>query len=875
MACMVYEHGHGHPHSRASWWLTLLLFGFLMVGPLLWGQDRLPGDPSAESSESAMRGSQRNVIFFESRVRPLLAKHCYECHSDSSGKSEGGLRVDTAAGLRRGGAGGPAVVPGKPSQSRLLQAVRYDDPNLRMPPEGHGGKLAEEAIKTLEKWILAGAFDPRGPTSWEEPAPTTDWWAFQPLPANRPTPPQVENASWCYDPIDQFIASAYRRKGLVPVGDAAPEALIRRVAFDLTGLPPGEEDLRWFQHQQERLGSFQDAYVAWVDRLIDSRDFAIHFGRHWLDVARFGESTGKEINVSFPHAWRYRDWVIDAIDQELPYDQFLREQIAGDLLESSSSGDQVRRTIATGFLAIGPKSINERNPMQFSLDLADEQIDATFQATMALTVACARCHDHLFDPITQQDYTAVAGIFLSTETLYGTASGGVNNRNGAKLAQLPAEVPTALTDLDPERIEGMRERLARLTEERNGLIRQRIEANRKEGDNNAVNPRILVLATEIADAEAELENYRPDGSAVGLAMAVRDKPVSLRPIDRRLQPRRGGFETIGESPLFVRGELEKAGDKIPRSVPRLFGDAKRYPIPRSTSGRLQLADWIVSPDNPMTARVAVNRIWYWLFGQGLVTSLDNFGTTGDHPSHPELLDALAIDFRDGRWNLKAMVRRIVLSHTYQLAAEHHVENFQIDPDNRLLWRANRKRLTAEAIRDSILSVAGIQMTVPENGSVVAAAGDGPIGVPRRAGLREEQIVQADGPYRSIYLPNPRGLLPEILEVFDMPDGTIVQTAREVTNVPTQSLFLLNSRFAIRHAKKGAQRLLDAFPGDRATDAFGKRLELAYRWTLSREPTASEAKSARELLSTGWDDPLSAWTLLVQGLMATAEFRYLD
>jgi hypothetical protein len=246
--------GYGLPRSRRNWWFSLLLFGLLMGGPLLWGQDPLPGAPPNESSDSAMRGSQRNVIFFESKIRPLLAKHCYECHSEPAGKVEGGLRVDTAAGLRRGGAGGPAVVPGKPSQSRLMQAVRYDDPNLQMPPEEHGGKITEEAIATLEKWILAGAFDPRGPASWEEPVPATDWWAFQPLPANRPAPPQVENAAWCYDPIDQFIALAHQSKGLVPVGDAAPEALMRRVAFDLTGLPPSEEDLRWFQHQQEHLG---------------------------------------------------------------------------------------------------------------------------------------------------------------------------------------------------------------------------------------------------------------------------------------------------------------------------------------------------------------------------------------------------------------------------------------------------------------------------------------------------------------------------------------------------------------------------------------------------------------------------------------------
>ncbi|MFN9549909.1 MAG: c-type cytochrome domain-containing protein, partial [Pirellulaceae bacterium] len=226
---------HGHPRCGPNWWFALLLFGLMMGSPMLWGQDRILGDPSIDASETAMRGSQRNVNFFESKIRPLLAKHCYECHSEPAGKMEAGLRVDTAAGLRRGGAGGPAVVPGKPSQSRLMQSVRYDDPTLRMPPEEHGGKLSDEAIATLEKWILAGAFDPRGPTAWEEPTPATDWWAFQPLPANRPTPPQVENSSWCYDPIDQFIASAHRNKGLMPVADAAPETLMRRVALDLTG----------------------------------------------------------------------------------------------------------------------------------------------------------------------------------------------------------------------------------------------------------------------------------------------------------------------------------------------------------------------------------------------------------------------------------------------------------------------------------------------------------------------------------------------------------------------------------------------------------------------------------------------------------------
>ncbi|MEY4102875.1 MAG: hypothetical protein RL461_77, partial [Planctomycetota bacterium] len=369
--------------------------------------------------------------FFESTIRPILVDQCYGCHSAQSGRARGGYLVDTRDGARKGGGSGPGIVPGKPDDSLLIQAVRYHDEDLQMPPKG---KLSEDQIKALERWVAMGAPDPReAATAKPKPSggapdaelPTGEltkadiekgraWWAY--VQPRRFDAPSVKDGTWPTTDIDRFVLSAMEAKGLEPVKDAAATDLVRRVTFDLTGLPPTPGEVDEFLRDKRR-----DAYERLVDRLLASRAFAEHWGRHWLDVARYAESSGREGNSVYPYAWRYRDWVIDAFDDNLPYDQFLRHQLAGDLLSVSGADDHAAKTIATGFLAVGSKAQRTRSKDQFAMDLADEQIDAFSQAMLGTTIACARCHDHKFDPITQRDYYALAGIFLSTETYYGTS----------------------------------------------------------------------------------------------------------------------------------------------------------------------------------------------------------------------------------------------------------------------------------------------------------------------------------------------------------------------------------------------------------------------------------------------------------------------
>lgn len=829
----------------------------------------------------------KQLKFFEAEVRPILVEKCYACHSLEAGLSEGNLRVDSRQAIRKGGSSGAAVVPGDLKGSLLIRAIRYEDKDFAMPPEDSGGKLSGKEIEILERWVKQGAADPREEdSSLLNKDPYQDskaWWAYQPV--RKPGVPSPKDSSWAYGDIDRFIHATHEAKGLTPVADASAEVMLRRVYFDLVGLPPSRAEVGTFYKIIDEKKSIPAAMEVVVDKLLASEQFGMHFGRHWLDVARYAESTGRDVNVAYPHAWRYRDYVIDAFNKNMPYDQFLKEQIAGDLLESKSSDDRSRQMIATGFLAIGSKSVNERNPKQFAVDMADEQIDATFQATMGLTVACARCHDHKFDPIPQKDYTAIAGIFLSTETKFGT-TGGPQARNFAKIAELPHEAPMAMQSITPEQLARKKKTLQESKSELEEAIAERRKAGRN-GDNTP-NPKILRMVAQVSALEGEIASYESNGQPKPLAMAVTDKPKNSAAPSRqmgrnRMQPGQGprfrggstGFEAISDAPLFVRGDIDMAGSSVPRGLLTMFDSSSKVRIPSSASGRKELAQWIVSKENPMTARVAVNRIWYWLMGQGIVTSLDNFGSTGALPSHPELLDYLANRFIESGWNTKALIREIVLSHTYQISSQHHEANLTADPDNQFLWRANRERLTAESIRDSILAASGALDRKPQIGSAIAREGDGQIGGPRLRGMSEGEITQADSRARSVYLPAPRSLGVEILETFDMPDASAVQTAREATNVPSQSLFLLNSRFVDYYSREMAKRILETYPGRSTLDDYKNRIEFAYELTLSRKPTDEERKLAESLLEKLNNNPLIAWTSLSRSLIATAEFRYVD
>jgi hypothetical protein len=816
--------------------------------------------------------------FFESTIRPILVDQCYGCHSAQSGRARGGYLVDTRDGARKGGGSGPGIVPGKPDDSLLIQAVRYHDEDLQMPPKG---KLSEDQIKALERWVAMGAPDPReAATAKPKPSggapdaelPTGEltkadiekgraWWAY--VQPRRFDAPSVKDGTWPTTDIDRFVLSAMEAKGLEPVKDAAAADLVRRVTFDLTGLPPTPGEVDEFLRDKRR-----DAYERLVDRLLASRAFAEHWGRHWLDVARYAESSGREGNSVYPYAWRYRDWVIDAFDDNLPYDQFLRHQLAGDLLSVSGADDHAAKTIATGFLAVGSKAQRTRSKDQFAMDLADEQIDAFSQAMLGTTIACARCHDHKFDPITQRDYYALAGIFLSTETYYGT-SRSQGNQQPSGLIELPsdAKVPngptvTALQRAAYDRIEVGLEQASQ----------------RQQGAQKA-------LARAAAQGLAEMRaRFDDDGRATAanrLAMGVREK---VEDVDAR---------------ILARGELDKAGPSVARGFPEVLVAPGSAPITLG-SGRLQLADWVAGSSNPLTARVFVNRAWAWIFGVGIVPTPDNFGTSGVAPTHPELLDRLASDFMAGGWDVKALVRRLVLTRTYRLASSTDRENVAIDPDVTWLWRARERRLPAESIRDAMLACAGVIGEPPVGSSVGSFEGG--------FGQRGEQLAQIllrDIDARSVYLPVVRDFQNEALDAFDFADPSFVTGDRDETTVATQALYLMNDERVIELAMRMARRLMRMDATDR------QRITFAFQLAFGREPSAAEERAVTAFLRDFHDgdpgapggvtgvrerirqrvqsqaggglppDMLSAspeeraWTAFCQALFQTAEFRYLD
>jgi cytochrome c553 len=803
---------------------TFPRFGLLGIWALLAGASVTAlGDQAAPTAEQ--------VAFFEKNIRPVLVAECYGCHSATAKKVRGGLTLDTRDGLRKGGDTGRAILPGDARKSLLLEAINHSHDRLKMPPKK---KLSAAVIADFEKWIAMGAPDPRSGTAKIVKAEIDiekgrRFWALQP-PKRLPAP-AVKDTSWPHSDIDRFLLAELEARGLRPVADADPRALIRRLSFDLTGLPPAPEDVEHFV--EEHATKPQAAVEEAVDRLLASPRFGERWGRHWLDVARYAESSGRSNNIAYPHAWRYRDYVIAVFNADKPYDQFIREQLAGDLLPARDDAEKCEQLTATGFLAIGPKTHNERNPRQFQMDLADEQIDATFQAFQALTVACARCHDHKFDPIPQKDYYAVAGIFRSTETCYGTIR-IIQSNQPSPLITLPKNSnPTAGLPL--------------LTAERREEIEKQVQDTRdratKVSGQNAFIQRIFIQSRR-AVLESQLAMYEADGTPKPLAMGVRERSS---PADSR---------------VYVRGELDQPGETVKRGLPQVL--TSRQPTISTGSGRRELADFIASCDNPLTARVMANRIWLHLMGRGLVATPDNFGASGQRPANLALLDRLALSFADSGWSIKKLIRQIVLSRAYQLSSQFDANNFEADPDNVLVWRMPNRRLEAEALRDAMLAVSGQLDLTPPRGSPVERGGEGPIGFRVRAG----QLPTSDN-HRSVYLPIVRDLVPEVLTLFDFPDPSLIIGERATTTVPAQALYLMNNPFVIRQAEALADRLLVATGDDNAL------LTRAYLLCYSRSPSEKELKTARELLAdyTKKKSRRAAWTALCQALLASAELSH--
>ena len=786
------------------------------------------------------RPSADDVKFFESKIRPVLTEHCYSCHSEKTEKLKGGLLLDTRMGIRTGGDGGPVVVPGDPASSSLIKAIKYKDESPQMPPKE---KLPNAVIADFEQWVRVGAPDPRDGgkavvKSEIDIEKGREYWAFQrPVGA---TPPAVKDSKWATTDVDRFVLAGLESKGLKPVADADKRTLVRRVYLDLIGLPPPPEIVEKFAFD----GTAND-FEAIVDSLLASPQFGERWGRHWLDVARYAESSGKTVNFNYPHAWRYRDYVIAAFNADKPYDRFVKEQLAGDLLPSASDKQKAEQMVATGFLAIGAKSLNERNRLQYELDIADEQIDVTTQAFLGLTAACARCHDHKFDPIPMTDYYALAGIFRSTETCYGTVR-FVQANHPSPLLQLPkGSAPSAIP--------------SNLSEKERKSIEETIADTRKRMQGQDPINNIFNFA-QISINQSKLDSYEKDGEPKLQAMGVRDKFRS------------------NNSPVYTRGEPDQPGKAVPRGTLQVV--SKTAPTIRRGSGRLELAEWIASKDNPLTSRVMANRVWLHLFGKGIVPTADNFGAAGRPPTNPALLDHLAVAFMKDGWSVKMLIRQLVLSHTYRLVSSFDAKNFEIDPDNESLWRSTPRRLDAEAIRDSMLTVAGKLDEVPRVGSVIALAGEGPSVRPR---LGSSARIDPNDPHRAVYLPILRDNLPDSLSLFDGADPSLVVAERATTTVPAQSLYLMNNPFVQKMAEATAERLI------KKTPAASDRVREAYLLVFGRPPTGAEMASAerffadykRTLPPTG-RGPLArsadksermTWAAFCQALLGSAEFLY--
>jgi hypothetical protein len=655
-------------------------------------------------------------------------------------------------------------------------------------------------------------------------APATHW-AFQPVRDH--APPAVADGSWPWTDVDRFLLAGMEAVGLRPVADAAPAAILRRVHLDLTGLPPEPEEVEAFLADPSRA-----RLLAAIDRLLASPRFGERWGRHWLDVARYAESSGKETDFAYPHAWRYRDYVIGALNDDMPFDQFAMEQIAGDHFAARDDHERAELLVATGFLAIGPKSHSERDPLQFEMDVVDEQIDAVGQAFLGLTIACARCHDHTYDPVSQRDYYALAGVFRSTDTRYGSIR-LVQNANPGDLVALPrsAGQPDGSRPLDARGRAFLETRLERLADEFARLTAD----GRRPDPGEAIRNR-----TQVAVLRSRLQGFDEDGTPRQFAMAALDRPAGR------------------DSPLFLRGAVDDPDGVVPRGLPALAGG--RRP-PADASGRLELARWIASPDNPLTPRVIVNRVWLHLFGRGLVATPDNFGAAGEPPSHPELLDRLAARFVNDGWRIKRLIRDLMASHAYALSTQRDAGGFDADPDDALRWRMTPARLDAEAVRDGILFTAGTLDLRPPAGSTVENFGEGrAVGRFIGAGRPPDETVFT----RAVYLPALRGTPLEPLALFDMPSSAVVSGRRPQTTVPAQSLYLLNDRFVIRQAEEAAAWLAEEERDER------RRVERAWLRFFGRRASAAEIDAAIAFVR-GRSSPGDAWADLCQALWASHEF----
>jgi hypothetical protein len=775
------------------------------------------------------------VRFFETSIRPLLAERCYKCHGPDKHKAD--LRLDSLEGMLKGGASGtPVVVAGQPEKSLLIKAIGYHDESLKMPPKE---QLSYRQIADLTRWIQMGAPYPRV-AAGDYGGTGRKFWAFQP-PVD-PSVPTVRDTAWPQTPLDHFILAQLEANGLHPAPPADKRTLIRRATFDLTGLPPTPEEIDAFLADDS-----PQAFARVVDRLLASPRYGERWGRHWLDVARYADSNGLDENVAYGNAWRYRDYVVAAFNKDKPYDRFLLEQLAGDLLLTPDLATRHERLTATGFLALGPKVLAEVDEKKMEMDIIDEQIDTVGRAVMGLTLGCARCHDHKFDPIETEDYYALAGIFKSTRTM----------ESFKKIARwyecsLATEQDLARQAAYDRQVGQHKDAIQKLVQKAN----EQLKATAKLATAPTTNPE----ASFPAETKAELKRLRD-----GLARLEKEAPI--------LPSAMGAAEgTVGDTAVHVRGSHLALGKVVPRRVPRVLAGPDQPVFDGKQSGRLQLAQWLVRREHPLTSRVMVNRIWRWHFGQGIAPSPDNFGKLGGSPTNQPLLDWLAHRFVDHGWSIKAMHRLIMLSRTYQMSNVYDARAAEVDPENRLHWRTDVRRLEAEVIRDALLAVSG---------TLDLAMGGPVLHVPNRGYLFDHtsrDTTRYDSRRRSLYLPVVRNHLYEVFQLFDAPDATVLNGDRATTTVAPQALFMMNSELVGQASENLASELLKRPEGN------GARIQRLYTRAYGRNATAEDVDRARALINTCElllrdKEPdeakrrVQAWACLCQVIVAANEFIY--
>lgn len=787
--------------------------------PLFFGALLFAMCASAHAAESNAAG----IEHFERKIRPLLAEHCYKCHGEE--KQKGGLRLDSTAGIETGGDTGPIIEPGKPEASRLVLAVSYADPDLKMPPKT---QLNADQVKLLRDWVELGAAIP-APLVGAEPPPSASGfhikpedqkhWAFQPI--KRPEIPAVKNAAWVRNPIDAFVLARLEKKGLAPNPPAIAKELIRRATYDLTGLPPSPE---------AAVASAKvlpdDDWSRLVDQLLDSPHYGEQWARHWLDLVRYAESNSYERDDAKPNAWRYRDYVIRAFNSDKPYDRFIKEQLAGDELPDADN----ESLIATGYYRLGIWDDEPADRELAKFDALDDIVTTTGQVFLGLTVDCARCHNHKIDPISQADYYRFVSFFRNIN----------HYKNGGPTDE-------AMLFDNAEQKAGYERKVAELETKRN-QTKNAIETITKlfaeksrvgTGDSEALTKAIKEQGREVLGEEA-FSSYE---HLLEVSAELEKESV---PVDRALVVTESG-PAPPDTFVLLRGNPAAHGDKVePGFLTVMKSPAPEIPAAapdaKSCGRRLALANWIASPDNQLTARVMVNRIWQHHFGRGLVRSPNNFGLQGDRPTHPELLDWLASEFIASGWSVKAMHRLIMNSNTYRMSSGSRPEALAADPENDLFWRFNMRRLTGEEIRDSILAVNGtlnpkmfgpsIYVDIPK--AVLATQS-----VPGKGWGHSSSEEQAR---RSIYIFVKRSLLVPILESFDLAETDRTTPVRFVSVQPTQALGMINSDFINEQARLFADRLRTERKGNlRAQVSRGISL------VTSREPGDAEVADGLSLI----------------------------